>query len=125
MTRTEPPPNPVGVAFWVGGTIVALATVLLIAHPELWLWMAAVWAVAGLLGLGIVAAEACEEAKGLRNQLRAEREAHTAESADVVRVPVLRVVPPQSTGEHDRLPVADESWLDETPLFRDDDGRWK
>lgn len=126
MTRPARQPNPLGVALTVAATIFAAAFVLLIRHPELIGWLVAVYAVCALLGALLVAGEARAEASGLRDQLRAERE---AAAANVVHLPVRslpmrRDIPRQRTGEHDDLPQADESWLAGTPLFRDRDGRW-
>lgn len=125
MTRQHREPNPLGVAITIAATVFLAAFVLLIRHPELIGWLVAVYAVCALLGALLVAGEARAEASGLRDQLRAEREA----AANVVHLPVRslpmrRDIPRQRTGEHDDLPAADESWLAETPLFRDGDGRW-
>lgn len=133
MTRTEHPPNVVGVTFWTCGTIAALVAVLLWKHPEAWPWIVAVWAVCGLLGLGIVAVEARAENGVLRRELERREREDAADwrdpyirsmEAEVVAFdpgpptlaerPDLRIVGP------DALPVADESWLDEVTR----DGGW-
>lgn len=80
-------------------------------------------------GLFAVIVERTNERDEARAELaRRDREADVP--ADVVRLPLLRSVPmrrdipAQRGGEHDALPAADESWLDDSPLFRDGEGRW-
>lgn len=110
MTRQHRDLNPLGVAICAAAVIGLVLLVAAFQKPELFLWYLGIGAVIGLLGLGLVAAEARAEAKGLRDQLRAEREAAAAQRGDVVRVPLLRVVPTQRTGEHDRLAMSAEEW---------------
>lgn len=110
MTRQQRDPNPLGVALTVGTTIALCAGILLYRHPELILWLVALFGACITVGALLVAGEAREEAKGLRDQLRAEREAHAAQRGDVVPVPLLRLIPTQRDGEHDRLAMSRDEW---------------
>lgn len=47
---------------------------------------------------------------GLEADLRKAKAENARLRGDVVHVPLLRSVPMQSTGEHDRLPMAGEEW---------------
>jgi len=132
MTRTDPPPNPLAVGVIIAGIVVALDTILLIAHPGLWPWMLAIYAACALLAAGLVAYEfgaQRDEARGEVERLEREaqaleeeldhvnavlseaalREFEVARAAEEAR-PDLRIVGPQSTGEHDRLALSRAEW---------------
>lgn len=125
-------------------TIALIAFVTLHPHAALWaVVVALVLAVAGLftlaaesVGLRAQLDDADRRAEDLEDQLTHADDIIRVLSADLVEAqratsapvplvkPDLHIVPPQRDGSHDALPMADESWLPESPLVRGDDGRW-
>jgi hypothetical protein len=123
MTRLTPG------TIWLA-CLTTLAALLALAGSDAW-WS---WLIALAIGVGpwFAAAKLLDE----RTELQEEIERRDREDEATVPVPLipfdslpkverefirpdLHIVPPQRTGEHDDLPEADESWLDETPLFHD------
>jgi hypothetical protein len=90
----------------------------LLQEPSAFWWLVAV--AAFLVTAGSLAAAVHRSAENIDLRLdNANKDDRIAEleallgQAQTVPVPLLRIVPTQRDGEHDALPVADESWLDE------------
>lgn len=111
-------------AYTLAGLPAAVLSACYLIAGEFWIAFGIAAAVA-IVALGVTLADTLQRLAEAHAELaRRDRE------ADVVRLPLgsapmRREVPPQRTGEHDDdLPEADESWLAETPLFHDGEGRW-
>lgn len=75
MTRPARQTNPLGVAVTVGATIALSAGILLYNHPELILWLVAIWTVCGLLVGGVFVVESWLELRRENERLNIEVDA--------------------------------------------------
>lgn len=75
MTRPAPQTNPLGVAVTVGATIALAAGILLYNHPELILWLVAIWTACGLLIGAVFVAEGWLELRREVERLEYEADA--------------------------------------------------